>query len=305
MAFNPTYFWQILSNGLHNGALYALLAYGYVLMQTVTKRSNLAHGAVFAFSGQVLVMGASLAYHTMVFTFAAALGFGVVCAAVLTAIVILVLAREVLPRFVGRSPNMSIVATLAIAIILMEAVRLGADGRDLWLAPVMQMRVQLGWGEGAASISAMQLFNLCLIGVLLAGVEVWLGRSGLGRSIRAVADDARAAAFCGVNSNGVIVLAISVASALSAIGGVLAVLYFGNMSFGSGLTYGLKVLFISAAGGFSRPLHAAAGAFAFGEAEAIWDGYLPIVWREPAFYSGLALLLVLRGNTQMSAQKLV
>lgn len=31
------YFLQITANGLHNGALYALLAYGYVLTYSVTK----------------------------------------------------------------------------------------------------------------------------------------------------------------------------------------------------------------------------------------------------------------------------
>ena len=75
---------------------------------------------------------------------------------------------------------------------------------------------------------------------------------------------------------------------------MLATLYFGNMSFGAGLTYGLKVLFIASAGGFSRPLDAAAGAFLFGQAESLWDGYFPILWRELAFYSALAAILCLR-----------
>jgi len=303
MDFNPAYFWQILANGLHNGALYALLAYGYVLMLTVTQRTNLAHGAIFAFAGQILVLATSLAYHTLLFTFSGALGFGILSAAVITAIVVVVMAREVLPKFVGRSPNMTIVATLAIAIMLMEAARLAADGRDLWLAPVLQMRVELGLSDSAPSIAAVQLLNLCVIFTLLLGVELWLLRSMVGRSIRAVADDAGAAALGGVNARGIVVLTIGLASALAAVGGMLAVLYFGNMSFGSGLTYGLKVLFISAAGGFSRPLFAAAGAFVFGEAEAMWDGYLPIIWREPAFYSGLALILCLRGNSQVMVHK--
>ncbi len=83
---------------------------------------------------------------------------------------------------------------------------------------------------------------------------------------------------------------------MSLFGGYLALLYFGNMSFGAGLTYGLKVLFIAAAGGFSTPRMAALAAFCFGEAESLWDGYLPIMWRETFFYCGLSLLLILRGK---------
>ena len=70
------YLLQILANGLHNGALYALLAYGYVLTGIVTRRPNLAHGAVFAFSGQVLVLAATAGYNALWMTLPAAILFG-------------------------------------------------------------------------------------------------------------------------------------------------------------------------------------------------------------------------------------
>ena len=40
-------------------------------------------------------------------------------------------------------------------------------------------------------------------------------------------------------------------------GGLLTLIYIGNMSFGAGLSYGIKVLFIAAAGGFTSPRNAA------------------------------------------------
>ena len=43
------YFFQQVLNGLHSGALYALLAFGYVLTNGVLHRTNLAYGALFAF----------------------------------------------------------------------------------------------------------------------------------------------------------------------------------------------------------------------------------------------------------------
>ena len=70
------------------------------------------------------------------------------------------------------------------------------------------------------------------------------------------------------------------------------------MSFGAGLTYGIKVLFIAAAGGFTTPRNAALAAFLFGETEALWDGYLPVMWREAFLYGVLALLLVLNGRPE-------
>jgi branched-chain amino acid transport system permease protein len=199
------------------------------------------------------------------------------------------------PRFRDQSPNMMIVATLALAIILMEAVRIGASGRDFWLPPLSEVQVHLGFG---ASVTLVQAVNMCLILLMLVAADSVWSLTGAGRAVRAVALDEKAASLCGVNTRRVIVSTAAVSGVMSCAGGMLALLHFGNMSFGAGLTYGLKVLFIAAAGGFSTPRMAALAAFGFGEAEALWDGYLPIIWREAFFYAALAVLLVVKGNVR-------
>jgi branched-chain amino acid transport system permease protein len=289
------YLIQILANGLHNGFLYALLAYGYVLLNVVVKRPNLAHGAFFAFSGQVLVLGTTLAYSTLIFTFVSSIAFGLAVSFVLSAILLSVFALVLVPRFSNESPNMMIVVTLALSIILMEAVRIGASGRDFWLPPLSDVQLKLGMG---ASVSLVQAINMAIILFLLVLTDLVLNVTGAGRAVRAVALDRKAAALCGINPDRVVVLTATASGVLSCIGGILALFYFGNMSFGAGLTYGLKVLFIAAAGGFSTPRHAALSAFAYGEAEALWDGYLPIIWREVFFFSALSILLVAKGNSR-------
>lgn len=292
-----SYLYQILVNGLHNGALYALLAYGYVLLHQVVPKPNLAHGAVFAFTGQVLTLGLNFAYNGLIFTFAASLAVALGISIGFGAIVVALFAITIVPRFVARSANMMIVCTLAISIVLMEAVRIGAEGRDMWLPALWATRVDLRMG---AAVNVIQVVNMIVILLMIVGTDTVLRHTGFGRAIRAVSEDAKAASLCGVHVRQVIVKTAGLASILSAIGGLLAIAYFGNMSFGAGLTYGLKVLFIAAAGGFSTPRAAAIAAFGYGEAEALWDGYLPIMWREVFFLAVLALLLVVRGreNTQ-------
>jgi branched-chain amino acid transport system permease protein len=264
-----------------------------VLLHDVVPKPNLAHGAFFALSGQILVLGVSFAYSGLILTFAASIGFGLAASALISSLAVCVFAVLIVPRFSHLSPNMMIIATLALAIVLMEAVRIGADGRDFWLPPVMSQQVQLGWG---ASVTRIQMFNMLSIVVLLAAAEIILAFTSAGRNIRAVAQDMKAAALCGINVHGVIISTAAASAIMALAGGVLAVLYFGNMSFGAGLTYGLKVLFIAVAGGFSTPRMAALAAFCFGEAEAMWDGYLPIIWRETFFYCVLSAMLILRGK---------
>lgn len=81
----------------------------------------------------------------------------------------------------------------------------------------------------------------------------------------------------------------------AALAGVLAGLYYGNISFGSGLVYGLKILFVTAVGGYLSPLRAALGAAAFGMAESLWAGYFPVEWRDAWMYLFLVAMLVLIG----------
>lgn len=288
-----SYFYQIFANGLHNGFLYALLAYSYVLLHQVVPKPNLAHGAFFALSGQVFTMGVTFAYNVLIFTFASSLGFGFIASAFISIIAVGVFAGLIVPRFAALAPNMMIVTTLALAMVLMEAVRIGASGRDLWLPQIASTSLQLGFG---ASITAMQFYNMLTILTVLIGIDVILAQTAAGRSIRAVSQDKQAASLCGIDVHKTIVLTATASSVLALLGGLLAVLYFGNMSFGAGLTYGLKILFIAAAGGFSTPRMAAIAAFGFGEAEALWDGYLPIMWRETFFYCALSTLLIVRGR---------
>jgi branched-chain amino acid transport system permease protein len=81
----------------------------------------------------------------------------------------------------------------------------------------------------------------------------------------------------------------------AALAGTEAALYYGNISFGTGLVYGLKILFVTAVGGYRAPLPAAAGAACFGIGESLWAGYFPIEWRDGWMFAFLVALLVLTG----------
>lgn len=78
-------------------------------------------------------------------------------------------------------------------------------------------------------------------------------------------------------------------------------LYYGNIGFGAGLIFGLKILFITAVGGYHAPARAAFGAAGFGMVEALWAGYFPLEWRDAAMFALLVIILVLT-NSQRDAR---
>jgi branched-chain amino acid transport system permease protein len=296
-----SYFAQIILNGAHNGALYALLAYGYILTYQVTKRANFAHGAVFAFTGQNLILFTAFGWNTLYLIFPLALGFGALMAAFLSFLTLLLLARTVFPPVVGRSPNTMIAVSLGVAISLAELARIAADTRDYWLKQFLGEPVEILPGLGAR-LTQIQLVDLALIAATLGALEVFLRRSRTGRNIRAIADDALAAEMLGVKLPSVFNAAVLYGGACAVLAGILAACYFGNLGFGAGLVFGLKVLFISAAGGFSAPAMAAGGAFLIGVSESLWDGYFPTIYRDAALYLFLTCVLAMR--TENSLEKL-
>jgi branched-chain amino acid transport system permease protein len=288
------YFLQQLLNGFHSGALYALLAFGYVLTNGVLKRTNLAYGPLFAFAGQVLILIAVFGWNVLWLTLPATVALGIAVAFLYAALTATVLARGVFLPLAMSSPNAIVVATLGVALVLTELARIAAETRDFWLPPLLNQPVVLLSANGfLVTLTVIQIVNctLTVAVILLAGSA--LSRSRLGRSWRAVSDDPAAAALCGVDVRGVFYAAVVGGALLAALAGSMAALYYGNVSFGSGMVYGLKVLFVTAAGSYRDPSRAAAGAASFGIAESLWSGYFPVEWKDAWMFAFLVALLIL------------
>jgi branched-chain amino acid transport system permease protein len=300
------YFLQQVLNGLHIGAIYALLAFGYALINGVLHRTNLAHGAIFAFSGQTMILVAVYGWQTLWLTLPATIAVAIIAALAYSALIGMVLSRNVFEPLAGRSPNTIVAATLGVSIVLMELSRIAADTHDFWLPPLLSTPIVFTQGGGyQVTLTVMQLLNCLLILATLAVAGLVLARSHFGREWRAVSDDPAAAALCGVDATRVFRATVLVGAVTAALAGILAALYFGNIGFGSGLVFGLKILFVTAIGGYHAPTRAALGAFAFGIAESLWSGYFPIEWRDAWMFALLAAVLVLRmagQETQKTAQ---
>src|SRR5690606_25125496 len=146
------------------------------------------------------------------------------------------------------------------------------------------------------------ILDCALIAAVVAALATVLSRTGHGRQWRAVCDDPLTAALCGVNVRVVFFGAILVGALTAALTGILAGFYFGNISFGTGLVFGLKILFVTAIGGYAMPVRAAAGAFAFGIAESLWTGYFAIEWRDAWMFAFLVAMLVLRPHPDNQAR---
>lgn len=295
------YFAQQILNGLHIGALYAVLAFGYAISNGLLRRANLAHGALFALGGQVAILATTYAWLVLWLILPLTIAFGVCAALLMAGFAAYVVGRSVTEPLARQAPNAVIVATLGVAIFLGELGRFAFDNRDLWLPPLSTRTITF-WRSGnfPVTLTLVQIVNICIAAALLAAGTLLMNRSQFGRFWRAACDDPLAASMCGINASRVFRASAVVSGLFASAAGVLAALHYGNISFETGLFFGLKVLFIAALGFGRSPIAAALGAFIVGLAEALWSGYFPSEWRDVAIFSALIAIFALRPPRDMN-----
>ncbi len=289
------YFLQQLANAAPLAAIYAALAFGYGLVFGLTKRTDFAFGALFAFAGQVFLLFAALGWERLWLVLPATVALGAIMAVLYTAGAAWLLASRVVVPLIQTRPNAVIAASLAVMIVLMECARIGSSTRSLWLAPVLNAPVTLYAGAGfPVTLTTLQILSAAILLALVIAAQAMLSLTAAGRRWRAVRDDSLAAALCGIDARRMLVSTYCLAALLASVTGILATLHYGPMDFGASLIFGLKVVFIAAIGGTLSPALAALGAVAIAFGETLWSAYAPLAWRDLAIFAALVFVLVTR-----------
>ncbi|MFZ1815726.1 MAG: branched-chain amino acid ABC transporter permease [Rhizobiaceae bacterium] len=294
------YFAQQILNGVHVGAIYALLAFGYALAHGVLRRASFLHGALFAFSGQITVYATAFGWTSLFLIYPAALALGAFVTILLTLGVAWYTSSTILERVRHASPNMTIAVSLGLMIVLMEGVRLAAGNWSPWLAPFWNRVIILGGADFTITTTPIKLAITAISAATITLSAILLARTSAGRVWNATCQDEAAAMLMGVNVRKVFVLSMVFAGGLAAIAGILAAWHYGNMDFSTGLAFAVKVLFLTSLGGLSTPLAASLGGLAIGIFENLWDGWFPAMWRDAATYCLLAALLIASRRSRYS-----
>lgn len=294
------YFLQQLLNAVPIASLYAVLAFGYAIAFSVTKRADVTYGAIFAFAGQTCLLFADFGWNRLWLVLPATLALGAGAGLFGGLWAAGFIGRAVMRPLAKASPNTVTVASVGVLIALTESARLAADTKQLWLPPFLSQPVRF-WSEGgfAVTLTPIQMLNTAVFCLLILAGSLYLNRSAFGRRWRAISDDSFAASLLGVNAGRIFLLSYCAAGLVAATAGVLATFYYGTMDFGAGLVFGLKVVLISAAGGYASPLICGLGAAAVGFAETFWVGYGPAAWRDAAVLALLVgWLIVMRSRVE-------
>ncbi|MGH3434087.1 MAG: branched-chain amino acid ABC transporter permease [Thermocrispum sp.] len=277
---------QQLLNGLFLGSIYALFAIGYTLVFGVLDRLNLAHSAVFtaaAFVGIELVARGELSIWV-------ALPLVLVVGALLGVVIERLAFRPLKNRpdahFAGL---ISSIALGTVFLALLQA-RYGSDTRRF--PPEAFPRTS--FEVGGAVVSLLQLVIIGVALGLMVGLSVLVARSRLGRGMRAVAENPRAARVLGIDVDRVTMVTFAISSALGAVAGVLFALNVNSAQMTMGLSIELKGLAVIIVGGLGSLSGAMVGGLLLGLAEVLAVVYIGASWRDVVAFGLLFAILLLR-----------
>lgn len=258
-----TDFLQLCFAGISLGAIYALVALGFVIIYKATGVINFAQGGMVA-------LGAYLAYNfhnTWKVPFALAVLVAMLAVATVGAGV----ERLVLRRMVGQPVFAIIMITIGLLFIADQVVT-GIWGFD---------PIPLGdpWGLDSTTVADVVLLHkdiwtLVLAGIVLAAFFAFFRYSILGVAMRATAFDQEAAIAQGISARRIFALAWAIAGAVATLAGVM----LSTGSTGVRPTVGFVALAAFPAiilGGLDSPGGAVLGGVILGLTQTLTAGYQP------------------------------
>lgn len=286
-------FLQQLTNGLAIGGIYALIALGYTMVYGVLRLINFAHGDLFA-------LGAYLGLTCLTsWSLAGAISSGLVLTLVLilmamglVAVVGYLLERSAYRPLRKSNRLAAVVSALGASIFFQNALMLiyGARPQVYPSGILPQLSVSLFGVE-------IPLVRFLMFGasLLLMVVLYWfIHKTKTGAAIRAVAIDQGAAKLMGIDVNRIISLVFLIGPALGGAAGVMVGVYYGQIKYDMGLTYGLKAFTAAILGGIGNIPGAMLGGILLGVLEALGAAYISIAWKDALAFLVLILILILR-----------
>jgi branched-chain amino acid transport system permease protein len=284
---------QQLINGLSLGAFYALIALGYTMVYGVLRFINFAHGDVF-------MIGSFCGYYLTPrllprFTGWSAF-FGPAVVLILTMLICATLGsviEKLAYRPLRSRPKLTVLITAIGVSLFLEYAGQFIFGADPKAFPELITDRPLE-GTGALTITTVQLTAFLVTLCLLVALTLIVKRTRLGMAMRALSNNATAAALMGVNLDTVISFTFGLGSALAGAAGILYALSYPSIDPHKGILPGNKAFVAAVLGGVGNLPGAAVGGLILGIVETFVGGSAFSTYRDAIAFAILIIILLFR-----------
>ena len=272
------------------GSLYALLALGIALIFGVMGLINFAHGELIMAGAYAVVLIAL----PPVATIALALAVAVVLA--------LVIERIAFRPVRQARPATLLVTSFALSVLLQNGAGL------LWGSVPRTTDFASGLNEsftiGSVAIQKLDVVVVAVTLALLASLGLLLGRTAIGRQMRAAAEDFRMARLLGVRADTVIATAFAVSGLLAGVASILLIAQTGTATPTMGTSAVLFAFIATIVGGMGSLRGAVLGGFSLGALTVALQAWLPLelrAYRDAFVFAIVLAVLVIRPQGLLSS----
>lgn len=282
---------QVLISGILVGGIYALISMGLNLILGVVRIINFAHGEFL-----MLAMYISFFFYSV-------WGLDPYVSAVFVVLILFVfglfIQRIIIQPILNTSATVKIFVTLGLSITLQNFALMlwRADFRSVHTA---YQTAVIHVGSVAVSIPRLIAF---IVAILVAfGMYLFLNKTLVGKAIRAVAMEKRAAALMGINVKRIYLLAFAIGSAIVGLAGALLIpIYYVFPTVGT--LFVLISFVVVVLGGMGSMLGAFLGGIIIGLVEAIAGVVIAPGLKEAVYFVIFILVLLFRPSGLFSLGK--
>lgn len=273
---------QYLLSGITKGSIYAVVAIGFNLIYSATGVLNFAQGEFVMLGGMMAVTLSHLA----------PLPVAVFGSVVMVAVIGCLLEMLFFRRLRRHSVLHLIIITIGLSIVIQEAAL------HLWDEKVRSLPYFTGNEISSirvlgAAISPQAIWVLGTVGLVVAGLHVFLKWSLSGKAMRACSSNPEAAMLAGINIPAMRTLSFGLSAGLGALAGcVISPITSTHYEMGAPLA--IKGFAAAILGGLGNPMAAVAGGLSVGVLEAFSVKFWPAAYNDVAAFAIILLALFVR-----------
>jgi branched-chain amino acid transport system permease protein len=272
---------QYILSGLSNGAIYALIGFGFAIIHNATGIINFAQGEFVMLGGMFTI-------------FLLALNLPLIPAVVLSilfsTIAGIAFERLAIRPLKNAKPLSLIIITIG-ASILIRGVTMLIWGKDTHAVPAFSGNDPLY--IAGATILPQHLWIFAITVLIIIANKIFFNFSIVGKAMRACAYNSQAASLVGINVKTMVLLSFVISSAIGSMAGII-IAPLTMTSFDVGIMLGLKGFCAVIIGGMSSGLGTVMGGLLLGLLESLGAGYLSASYKDAIAFIILLLILFVR-----------
>ncbi len=279
---NSRQLFQYILSGLSNGAIYALIGFGYAIIHNATGIINFAQGEFVMLGGMLTLF--------FLLVFKLPLIPAIVLAIVVATLVGIVFERMAIRPLKNAKPLSLVIITIG-ASILIRGVSMLVWGKDTHALPAFSGNNPLY--IAGATILPQHIWIFIIAVLIIIANKLFFSYSIIGKAMRACAFNAQAASLVGIDVKTMVLLSFVISSAIGSMAGII-IAPLTMTSYDVGIMLGLKGFCAVIIGGMSSGIGTILGGLLLGLLESLGAGYISASYKDAIAFIILLLILFVR-----------